>query len=169
MSHELPSRSVFVFVLIGGASFSAQLVDYREQYFAGMRAIQQGRYAEARVSLQAVYDHARTPPSDDDWKARTAFGLGSLSRAEGDCHKAEQLHREATTLLEHRSGPPSPLLALVSNGLGEALLEQTRYDEAEEALTQALRIAESGPEMKQLAFLSRRHLAEIQFMRQDLA
>jgi tetratricopeptide (TPR) repeat protein len=169
MSRELPGRSVFVFVLIGGASVSAQLTDYQEQYFVGMRAMQQGRYVEAHASLQALYERARTLPSDDEWKVRAVYGLGSLSRMEGDCRKAEQLQREATTLLEHRGGPPSPIHAFVANGLGEALLEQARYDEAEEAFTHALRIAESDPEMKQVAFLCRRHLAEIQFMRQDFA
>jgi tetratricopeptide (TPR) repeat protein len=168
MSRTLLGRSVSVFVLIGVGCVSAQLLDWQEQYFAGMRALQEGRYADAHTSLHAAYDRARAASADDEWMARTSFGLASLARTQGDCGMAERLQRAAITLLEGR-GEPSPLLAMAWNGLGEALLEQARIDEAEPLVTKALRVFESDSRTKEGAFLCRRHLAEIRFMHEDYA
>lgn len=165
-------RSVPVFVLIGVACLSAQvpaaLAAYQDQYYAGMRALKDGRYTEARPLLQAAYDGARTPSEDVMWKGRTAFGLGSLTRSTGNSVLAEKLQREAISLLQS-DGEPSPLLGLALNGLGEALLEQAKFDEAEQVTTKALRILEHEPTLKDWAFLCRRHLAESRLMQQDFA
>ena len=159
-------RCLSILALIAAASVSAQLVDWQEQYFAGMRALQEGRYLEARTLLDVAYDRARTPPVDEIWTARTAFGVGSLAGAEGDAAKATDLLDQARYILERRADS-QVLLASVLNGLGEAYLDEARWDDAEQVFSRAAKIFESDAAWKRGAFLSRRHLAEIRFMHEE--
>lgn len=168
MSCTLLGRSVSVFALIGAGWAGAEVSGWEELYVAGMRALNEGRYPEAREKMQAAYDRARKPPADEPARARTAYGLGAVLRALGDCGSAEQLQREARAILEAR-GDSSVLLAMVWKCLGETLMEQEKYDDAGLAFQAALRVPAQEPAMRQCVFLCRRHLAEIQFLRQDIA
>lgn len=168
MSHGLWWWSVSVFVLAGMACASAQVPQWQQQLDAGMSAFKSGRYTEARTLLQSAYDGTRAPGSgaDGTWRARAAYELGSLARTQGDCAASERFQVEARTILETEGGNAA-LLAMVWNGLGEALLEQGRFDESEKWFALAVPAFERDPAMKNGAYLGRRHLAEIRIMRQD--
>ena len=151
--------------------------EWQEQYFAGMHALGEGRFVEADLALQGAYDRARKPPADEMWVARTLYGLGSLARTRGDCRTAERLQSEAGTMLEglgagvgvERRHDRAILLAMVWNELGESLLEQGRLDEAVKLVTKAQGVFEQDATARQWGLLCRRHLAEVQIMRSDLA
>src|SRR5713101_5769828 len=119
MSCAFLARGVSVFALIGAAWINAQVSDWRQKYDAGMAALQEGRYADARALLETVYDAARS--SDGQTRARAAYGLGSLCLGEGRFAEAERFFNEAIAILGPLPGPIAQL-AIFWNGLGEVYI-----------------------------------------------
>ncbi len=156
-------RSVSVLALIGTAWINAQVSGWKQKYDAGMAALQEGRYADARALLETA---ARS--GDGATRGRAAYGLGSVCLSEGRFEEAERFFNEAKATLEPLGGP-AVQLAVIWNGLGEVYLNQTRLDDAEKATRRAMSLFEGAPEVHPCMFLCRRHLAEICFMGQDYA
>ncbi len=168
MPFGLLARSVSALALIGYGDSGAQLSDWQRKYVDGMSALKQGRLADARAALPAMYEAARKLPDGDIWKTQGAFGLASLRLAEGDLSAAETLFKEARAAAE-REGNAGSLLGAIWNGLGEVYVSQLRFDAAEEAMRTAFSKYGSDLLGAQGRLLCRRHIGEIRMLRGDLA
>ncbi len=162
----LLGRSVSVFALMAAACINAQVSDWKQQYETGMAAVEEGRYADARALFKTMYDAAQS--SDAPTRARAAVGLGSVCLSEGHFADAERFFNEARAILEPLGGP-AVQLAMIWNGLGEVWVNQARLDDAEKAIQRGMSLLKHALDVNPSMFICRHHLAEIRFMRQDLA
>ncbi len=171
MPFGLLARGVCALALIGYGDGGAQSLDWQKLYFDGMSALQQGRLADARAALPVAYEAAAKlregEPGAILAKARGALGLASLRLAEGDARAAERLYIEARERAES-AGDRSNLLASIWSGLVEAYVAQLRFDEAENAIREAMSRFLSDSVGRQGIFLCRRRMGEIRIMRGDL-
>ena len=82
-----------------------------------------------------------------DMPAREAITLienAKLNRSEGYFYRAEAQYRGALAIVEQMSGPESPDLTPVLNGLAELYFEAGRYTEAEAFARRSAAVVETG-------------------------
>ena len=109
---------------------------------AGMKAYQEGRYAEAETQFLAALKEAEKSGEEEDRRLATSLNnLANLYRAQGNYAQAEPLYRRALAFLTKAVGPDHPNVATALDNYTALLRKMGRDSEAEkmEARAQAIR------------------------------
>ena len=145
------------------ASFAvAQDTAWEKLNAVGMKALQEGRYAEAEQHWTAALKEAEKFGGQDPRLATSLNNLAELYRVQGQYAEAEPLYRRALAIWEKALGPEHPDVAAGLNNLAELYRAQGQYAEAEPLFQRALAIWEKahGPEHPDVA-QSRNNLAAL--------
>jgi len=122
-------------------------------YEAGIKAYQQGRYAEAQTQLEIALKEAeqlrlinledpKAPPTPDPGVPATLKALGDVFMAQGKFRDAEASYRRALEITNNTAGPDSAFAGMVLHSLGVLAMKEGRMGEADLQLNQAARIEE---------------------------
>jgi len=107
----------------------------------GILARESGDLGRARELLgEALAQHRRLDPADEDTLARTMNNLAVVLSRSGDLAQAEQLFRESLDRLRHTRGEPSFLVAGALTNLAVVLRREGRLDAAGPFYRQALKM-----------------------------
>ena len=122
---------------------------------AGVKALQEARYAEAEQHLTAALKQAEKFGEQDARLATNLNNLATLYINQGKYAEAEPLFGRALAVWEKALGPEHPQVATGLNNLGALYMSQGKYAEAEPLLRRALAIMEKalGPEHLNVALV----------------
>ena len=133
-----------LWVVLVSPQASAQGTAWERHMAAGVKAYQQGRYADAEKSFQAAVKEAEGFEPQDPRLATSLNNLAELYRYQGQYAKAESLYKRALSIWEKALGPEHPDVAQSLNNLGVLYLIQGKYAEAEPLHKRALAIREKA-------------------------
>ena len=127
---------------------ACQRSDWQSNNAAGLKALQQGRYADAEKLLVAAVEEAEGFGPQDLRLAATLDSLAGLYRAQGKYARAEPLFKRALAIYENALGPEHPIVATDLNNLAALYQTQGKYADAEPFHKRALAIWEKalGPD-----------------------
>ncbi len=126
-----------------------------------------GLYAEARPLLRQAMELDESVDADDVVIAGTLVDMVQLSLWLGEYEEGEALSRRAIEILEQRFGPDHLEVAVGLNGLGNALQNQGRLDEARVAHERALAIREAADGTGEAVSTSLHNLAIVHYFQGD--
>lgn len=120
---------------------------------AGVKALQEGRSAEAERLLMAAIGRAEQFGKEDPRLAQTLNDLGVLYASQGKKVEAEPLFRRSLEIIRETIGPEHPNAVSPLRNLGILYATQGKFAEAEALLRQALAIdlATLGPDHPEVA------------------
>ena len=107
---------------------------------AGMKAYQEGRYAEAEQLLTAALKEAEKFGKQDPRLATILNSLALLYSKQGKYTEAEPLYQRALAIYENALGPEHPAVALSLNNLAALYQTRGKYAQAEPLYRRALSI-----------------------------
>ena len=112
--------------------------NWDRNYAAGLAAYDDGCYSDAVAPLSAAVEQAKAFHEPDVRYVQSTHTLALVYHAQGRFDLAEQLFLEARRTVEAMGAQGRPLLGYVLDGLGDMLLDQGRWQEAEPLLRQAI-------------------------------
>ena len=120
---------------------------------AGVKAFQQGRYADAEKLFLAALKEAEGFGPDDPRLAMSLNNLAGLYDNQGKYAEAEPLYKRLLAIDEKALGPEHPDVAASLNNLALLYYNQGKYAEAEPLHKRALAIKEKtlGPDHPRVA------------------
>ena len=132
---------------------ACQSKDWENNNAAGLKAFQQGHYAEAEKLYLAALKNAEVFGPQDPRTADTLNNLAELYNDQGKYVEAEPLYKSALAIREKALGPEHPSVAKSLNNLAVLYDIQGKYAEAEPRYKRALVINEKalGPEHPDVA------------------
>ena len=128
-----------------------------------------GLYAEARPLLRRAMELDESVEADDVVIAGTLMDMAQLSMWLGEYEEGEALSQRAIEIREQRFGPDHPEVAAGLNGLGNALQNQGRLDEARVIHERALAIREAADSTGEAVGTSLHNLAIVHYFLGDYA
>ena len=113
-------------------------VSWDVNYKQGLAAFDAGRYSEAERALTAAVDQAQAFSPVDARFVKSAYTLALTYYVEGQPALAEPLYLEAKKAVESMGADGRPMLGYVLEALGEVRMQQARWTESEQLLSQAV-------------------------------
>ena len=104
---------------------------------AGMKALQEGRYAEAEQHLTAARKQAEKFGKQDARLATSLNNLAELYQTQGKYAEAEPLYKRALAILTKAMGPDHPNVAMFLGNYAVLLRKMDREAEAAKMETRA--------------------------------
>ena len=133
-----------LWVVLVSPQASAQGTAWKSNSAGGVKAFQQGRYAEAEKLFLAALEEAKGFGPQDPRLATSLNNLAELYRAQGRYAEAEPLYKRALAIVEKALGVEHPHVATSLNNLASLYLDQGRYAEAEPLYKRSLAIDEKA-------------------------
>ena len=132
------NRTKTCFLLVGVLSLllwpapcAAQETSWEKYNVAGMKAYEEGRYAEAEKRWLAALEEAEGFGPDDERLATSLNNLAALYNAQGKYAEAEPLYQRSLAIREKVLGAEHPQVATGLNNLALLYDNQGKYAEAE--------------------------------------
>ena len=142
-------------------------VSWDVNYKQGLAAFDAGRYSEAEQALTAAVDQAQAFSPVDARFVKSAYTLALTYYVEGQPALAEPLYLEAKKAVESMGADGRPMLGYVLEALGEVRMQQARWTESEQLLSQAVAAcAETHGATHSCTLTAQRRLGELLSMQE---
>lgn len=112
-SNPLPWVVAVLWLMLGAARMYAEDVSWDRATTAGLKAYEQGQYAEAARQFQVALAIAETLQPDDPRVPTSLLRLATIYHIQGQYAQAESLYQRALALQEQLLGPDHPQLVEV--------------------------------------------------------
>ena len=144
---------VLCLALSSPTPYAQDTTKWEKSNAAGMKAYEEGRYAEAEKRWLAALEEAENFGPDDERLATSLNNLAALCRTQGKYAEAEPLYQRSLAIREKALGPEHPDVASSLNNLAGLYDNQGKHAEAEPLYQRALAIVEKAlaPEHPDLA------------------
>jgi tetratricopeptide (TPR) repeat protein len=111
--NSLPGAVAVLWLMLGVAGIYAEDVSWDRATTAGLKAYDQGQYAEAARQFQAALAIAETLKPDDPRVPTSLIRLATVYHIQGQYAQAASLYQRALALQEQLLGPAHPQLVEV--------------------------------------------------------